>query len=610
MEDMARLALVEQSVKDENQYRKILFDLLDHISNILDNPHDYDLRTIKSDILEKVLDCEAFADYLKYIGFQMGQKEIMFPREQTLSKLRIAQAALERKIGFCCGNLNKTVTVTDNKKTSKPKLTEANVLVTNNSFLLRIQSLFNDMIRYEDEELQQRAREHIPLVTLQLMALDRMREHQKKIKMGEIKDQDMSFDMALLMELIVWFKNKFFTWVDQPACDKCGRATSLVSVSSVKTDLETCRAELYKCSCGRDVLFPRYNNPITLLRTRRGRCGEWANCFTLMCRALGYDTRYVYDTTDHVWCEVFDQDSQRWLHVDPCEGCLNAPLMYEHGWGKSLTYIIAVSRDDLQDVTWRYSSHHKALLQRRDEVSEADLVLAILALRDHRHDQVSPARRRYLVIRTLKELVELMVERKPGEMESHGRISGSKAWRMERGETGARKHAFILTEPGDHCVQYRTSSDTYRVLLNNVQRDEIKSWRGGVFHSENMFRKLETDWQQTYLAREEGENTGSISWKLMVEGDLMISSVAMDVTTAQYEDGRIEWTYEVDHQPPRTFSLNAGRWQIDGRWSSCEVRARLVGGKGVVAWQHAQIARQHASDDKPALSLLATVVPR
>lgn len=61
---------------------------------------------------------------------------------------------------------------------------------------------------------------------------------------GEIKDQDMSFDMALLMELIVWFKNKFFTWVDQPACDKCGRATSLVSVSSVKTDLETCRAEV------------------------------------------------------------------------------------------------------------------------------------------------------------------------------------------------------------------------------------------------------------------------------------------------------------------------------------------------------------------------------
>ena len=38
---------------------------------------------------------------------------------------------------------------------------------------------------YEDEELLEVAREHIPIVTLQLMALDRVREVQKLIKAGE-----------------------------------------------------------------------------------------------------------------------------------------------------------------------------------------------------------------------------------------------------------------------------------------------------------------------------------------------------------------------------------------------------------------------------------------
>ena len=81
--------------------------------------------------------------------------------------------------------------------------------------------------------------------------------------------------------------------------------------------------------CNIDYKFPRYHDqggvvPQDLLEWRKGRREEWVNCFALILRSVGFETRRVMDwNNDYEWCEVFSQADDRWVHVDPCENAMD-----------------------------------------------------------------------------------------------------------------------------------------------------------------------------------------------------------------------------------------------------------------------------------------------
>ncbi|KAJ2948676.1 hypothetical protein O0L34_g7932 [Tuta absoluta] len=611
MEDMARLALVEQNVRDADTFGKILYELLRVINHILENPQDNDIRIIRNEGLKKFFRYDALIDYLKSIGFQPIRNEYVYPFKYNLNNLRLAQAAIERKITFCCGSVKEI----EEKIKSLPKMPKGmeNLMPvsyrTNNHLLKKMESMFNSVLQYENDELQALAREQMPLVTLQLKALDDMREHQRKIKTGEIKGQDIPFDIALLKVLLSWFKHCFFTWVDAPPCDRCGGDTKHCRNTQLTTVDETCQLEIFECKqCGGAVKFPRYNSARSLLASRRGRCGEFANCFALLCRALRYDARLVYSTSDHVWCEVWDYASGQWVHCDPCECVLDAPLMYAHGWGKRLDYVFAFSRDDLQDVTWRYTTQHTEVVKRRTQCPEAELLEGIVHMRTERQYGVSEARRRYLARRCLQELATMLTERKPGESEMHGRISGAAAWRSQRGEIRDKTHVFRFNTPGKCAVKYSAVTDKYEI--ENGEQTEISSWVAGANSVQHVFRKLEADWKMVYLAREEGAITGSISWRLEAGGGCCFRSVAVRAASAVYEDGEVRWSVQLDDQAPTPVDPTGQAIEFAGEFTTAVVTATMSGGRGREAWQHAQLFRAPLADTTHKLHIQATTRQR
>ncbi|KAJ3223162.1 peptide-N4-(N-acetyl-beta- glucosaminyl)asparagine amidase [Clydaea vesicula] len=258
--------------------------------------------------------------------------------------------------------------------------------------LNRITDQINRVKIYEDLDLQDLARDEIPIAELHEKAHKSLLEHSM---------QNTSFHEELMKALLFWFKNQYFKWVDKLDCENCFskntvRFTGTVSISNEEKIGGAGRVE----NCFSDLKV--------LMKTRRGRCGEWANVFTLFCKTLGFEARYCLDFTDHVWTEA------------------------------------SVGANHVVDVIRRYSRKDEVYAKRRNHLDENWLKKTISEINNSLLSKLSKDKQLEM-LRMLEQEEEdlkmLFLQKISNSNELDGRQSGSVEWRMSRGEIGNALHS-------------------------------------------------------------------------------------------------------------------------------------------------------------------------
>lgn len=313
-----------------------------------------------------------------------------------------------------------------------------------------VQSLSQNLSRYDDPLSLEAALDTIDLAKI-YEGVDKREQSSQNL--------DFGYEDHVVRETLRYFKDDFFSWVTRPKCPICKRdgenirPTGSERPPAINPD-EISVIEVYVCTeCNQRVEFPRINNPTKLLETKRGRCGEWVNCFMLVLRAvLGSEvqTRYIWNSEDHVWCEYYSKNLQRWIHLDPCENVFDEPSLYSKNWGKKMSWIIGIGDNYLVDLSEKYVTETSKAIPKNTVANEQTIAKflesynALLLLQKWEAVQILEKSDEEKYLKLYNDILLLQarerINNKPAPSKSRelpqGRQTGDASWTSSRGEDG------------------------------------------------------------------------------------------------------------------------------------------------------------------------------
>ncbi|KAG8739760.1 peptide-N4-(N-acetyl-beta- glucosaminyl)asparagine amidase [Ceratobasidium sp. 414] len=362
-----------------------------------------------------------------------------------------------------------------------------------------LRSLDKQMDMYEDQELQDLARQEIPIQRL-------------KAEATALQQSDSPLpceDDALAQVLVQWFKNEYFKWADPIKCPKCAgktEMTEMVSPNEYERAGGAGRVEMHVCTsengpCDGNFRFARFkyvgltipDHELTgyFLKRPKDVAASGQTCtpsFSVQSGSAHVTVRYphptqsprlppylnnipraVWNAEDHVWNEYFSSAAGRWLHTDSCEAARDEPLLYDRGWGKKvraitknkkddadrsvrvgqMSYVVAFSVDGATDVSRGYVQDSAEMFKRRRLAPEGALAQELAQITAARRRNLTQTKKAQLEVEDGVERAWLAAsdQRAKQPKEEPSRISGTREWKEARGEAGPSMSSDDASEP-------------------------------------------------------------------------------------------------------------------------------------------------------------------
>lgn len=127
-------------------------------------------------------------------------------------------------------------------------------------FQQQVEAALKKAFSYEDELSQ-----GIALSIMDLDSLQARAEEAASLSHALGEQPRLSTEDALALELLTWFKQSFFVWIDSPPCRLCGNQTAFVNLTLPSLEEAAhgaVRTELYRCIvCHQQATrFPRVSS--------------------------------------------------------------------------------------------------------------------------------------------------------------------------------------------------------------------------------------------------------------------------------------------------------------------------------------------------------------